>query len=220
MQPFNDHPGFFFYNPSGSAMVDSNTSLTGYAAFDSGTQPAVNSNSPSRTPSFQSNSSYSNVKQNGRPQSKNGMIMVTSAPDLNKINHPAREGKFVGSNISLARTPSFTVQINGKPLQGSKAPQPQRNSTGSNINVNVSRNSSLLRPSEVKYNSRGAPQSHHQHQQQHRGVELRRNNKYHHQQQQQPRGARPSSYQDRKDVSIPHVPVHIVPTMENKICQV
>ena len=118
--------------------------------------------------------------------------MVTSAPDLNKINHPAREGKFVGSNISLARTPSFTVQINGKPLQGGKAPQPQRNSTGSNINVNVSRNSSLLRPSEVKYNSRGAPQSHHQHQQQqqHRGVELRRNNKHHHQQQQQHRGAR------------------------------
>ena len=222
MQPFNDHPGFFFYNPNGGGIIDSSTSLTGYSAFDSGSQPAVNSNPPSRTPSFQSKSSYSNVKQNVRPQSKNGMILVTSAPDLNsagKPQHPSRDSKFVGSNISLARTPSFTVQINGKPVQGGKPPAPQRNSTGSGINVNVSRNSSLLKPAEVKYNSRGTPQNHHQHQQLHHshGVELRRNNKY---QQQPNRSARPTSYTDRKDVAIPHVPVHIVPAIDDKVCEV
>ena len=224
MQPVNEHPGFFFFNPSGSAgMVDSSTSLTGYSAFDSGSQPVVNSNPPSRTPSFQSNTSYSNVKQNVRPQPRDGMILVTSAPDLNfagKPHHPARDGKFVGSNISLARTPSFTVQINGKPMQGGKAPTTQRNSTGSSINVNVNRNSSLLRPSEVKYNSRVTPQRHQQQPPPHHhsyDVELRRNNKY--QQQQQQRSGRPVSYMDRKDVAIPHVPVHIVPkTIEDKVC--
>ena len=210
-------PDFFFYNPSGGRIVDSSTSLTGYSAFDSGSSAAVNSNPPSRTPNFQSNTSYSNVQLNMGPQSSSTVVLVKSSPQINslpnlaKTNHHSGDAKFVSSNISIARTPSFTVQINGKPLQGGKASLPQQNSTGINMNVNVSRNSSLYGPSDVKYNSPGAPQSGHQH----LGGE-RRNNKQH---QQQQRSARPALYTDKKDTSIPHVPVYVVPSIRDKVCR-
>ncbi len=218
MQPVNDHPEFFFFNPGGSngAIVESSTSLPGYgAAFDVATPPPPprqpSHAPPSRTPpgraqSFQSNANAprpaaSNAKQ--KQFGKNGLILVSSAQDMSSGPAPARnaKNKFVGSNISLARTPSFQVESNGIHRGGGgKAPAatPQRNGGGG---APVARASSLLRPSEVRQKSRGAG-----------GVSPARGGAA-----SRGRPLSSSAAPDRRDTALLHAPVQLVPIVGDKV---
>ncbi len=183
MQPFDDHPGFFYYSPMN--VVDSQTSLAGYQDISSQSGSNKPSNPPARTPSFQSTAAFWNnmgKKQANHPPPihegvsppRNGYVINTkprlNGPEVSLAPQPVKmlnkgapslvygvsqDKKKFGNGIALNRTASFTVEVNGRPV----APNPRARHSGSEQQFRQP----ALHSSQQLYSTRPVIQASHHH---------------------------------------------------------